>query len=396
MDFSHFIAPVAASDFIERHFGQSPLHIPATPAGKPLLIDWPRLNALLSIAPHWTEGNLKLVLNSRPVSPEFYMDRIETLDGTVSRADPAKIGVFLAMGASLVANDVENIAPELAVITDMLADRFGAVSNANIYCSFAGIQAFATHCDLHEVFALQCHGTKKWRFYRNRADNPLTQPSGGADVQQMIDQARGPVAMEVLMQPGDLLYVPRGVYHDAIATSDESLHVTFAVAPHTGRLLLRLLAETAIEQSSFRAYLPDGRTEDRAALSRHLADLAAQLATIAASPLLCDRVIDAQRMLAKPRHTLTLPMRPKLHSFARTDRPADIQSTAAGMVLVTAGGRRPVGTAFAIVEWALARPAFSAEEIGARFAHIPAPERQRTIDLMVREQLFIAYVPALG
>jgi len=41
------------------------------------------------------------------------------------------------------------------------------------------------------------------------------------------------------MKPGDILYLPRGQYHDALTGDRASLHVTFGVAPATGLGLAR-------------------------------------------------------------------------------------------------------------------------------------------------------------
>ncbi|WP_204265387.1 JmjC domain-containing protein, partial [Enterobacter hormaechei] len=84
---------------------------------------------------------------------------------------------------------------------------------------------------LHEVFAIHCVGEKRWRIYANRAENPLA-PLEGDDAQARIDAAKGPVLMDVTLRPGDVLYIPRGYFHDALASSAESLHLTIGIAPH--------------------------------------------------------------------------------------------------------------------------------------------------------------------
>ncbi len=395
MDLAALLAPIGIDTFMREYFGRRPVHIPAGGAASKRLLDWPRLSTLLGIAPHWTEGNLSLILNRRPVLADFFMDSVPTLAGPVRRADPAKVEVFLAMGASLVANDVEQIAPELRVVTDLLGDHFAALTNANVYCSFKGVQGFATHFDLHEVFAVQCEGEKVWQIYANRADNPLEAlASGGEEAQQRIDAARGPLAMTVRMRPGDVLYVPRGVYHDALAHDGASLHVTFSAAPHSGALVLELLQAAALSDPAMRAYLPDGRREP-AALGAHLTTLAQQLAALVESSGFRNAVIDAERARSNPVHRVTLPVPPALVSYARTARAAEVRHLAAGAVLVTARGEQPLGLGFAAAEYALSRPAFSAQELGARYPHIPATERDALIALLVREQLIERYAPRL-
>ena len=198
MEFGAFIAPLGSERFMADHFGQRPVHIPAPEGGRSAVVDWTRLKALLAIRSHWSERNIDLVMNSRAVAREHYMDGAASLEGGPARlADPNKVGAFLSMGASLVANSVEQIAPEVRALTDMLARHFAGRAEANLYCSFGGIQAFASHYDPHEVFALHCEGEKVWRIYRNRADAPLTPILGDEGAQQVIDRIKGPVLMEV-------------------------------------------------------------------------------------------------------------------------------------------------------------------------------------------------------
>ena len=392
MTFDDFVAPVGEAPFMAEAFGRRPLHLPAS-GGSRLAFGWERMNDLFAIAPHWTEGNLRLILNSRPIEPHFYLDEVQTFDGAVRRADPAKIDLFLGMGASLVANAVEAVAPEIAAIADMLAERFAAIAGANIYCSFDGVQAFATHYDTHEVFALQCEGEKVWRLYANRAPDPLDPPEPGPDAQARIDAARGPLAMEVRMRPGDLLYIPRGVYHDALAQSGASLHVTFAVAPRTGRVLSRLLDEAILRDPAFRAYLPGPDEDDGRALAARLGELADRIADTVRSPAFAIEVAHLQRKAALPRHRVALPARSASQYYARTQVPAELRHSPGGTVLVVAGRSHDMGSANEVAAWALTRPAFPAREIAARFPHVPAATRDALIELLLRENLVQPYTP---
>jgi ribosomal protein L16 Arg81 hydroxylase len=91
----------------------------------------------------------------------------------------------------------------------------------------------------------------------------------------MIDAAKGRVMMRARMRPGDLLYIPRGYYHDAVASNDASLHLTFSVAPLTGRAIFRLLEDKAVESKLFREYLPMGgrKREEASAAPQRLSDI---------------------------------------------------------------------------------------------------------------------------
>ena len=390
MTFDAFVAPLGEARFMAEHYGRTPLHLPA--AAERFTFAWSRVNDLLGLASHWTPGNLKLVLNSRAIEPAFFMDDVDTADGRVRRADPAKVDVFLGLGASLVANSVEEVAPEIAAVCAMLGQRFAGLANANIYCSFDNVQAFATHYDPHEVFAVQCDGEKIWRLYENRADTPLGQ---GGETQAEIDAARGRVTHEVLMRPGDLLYLPRGIYHDAIAREGASLHVTFAVAPRPGVMLGPLIEAAMRLDPAFRAYLPAADDAGGAPFLRHLDELAGRLAAMVRSPQFAIEVADAQRRAATPRHRVSLPARPAGVHYMRTDRPVELRRTPQGTVLIVDGRAQNLGPTFAATQWALSRPAFPETEMAARFAHVPAAARAQLIALLLREGLVERYEPQL-
>jgi ribosomal protein L16 Arg81 hydroxylase len=77
--------------------------------------------------------------------------------------NPAKLKALMALGASLVANHLRRVCSEVGEVVAMLERAF-----ANVYCSFQGVQAFQTHFDLHDVYAVQAEGEKTWRVYESR------------------------------------------------------------------------------------------------------------------------------------------------------------------------------------------------------------------------------------
>jgi len=397
MDFAAFIAPLSPEDFRAGYFGTRPLHLSANGANDTArrgLLDWERLNDLLTHRPHWTPANLKLVMNSRPVAAEHYTDEVATADGLSRRADPAKVHHLLGMGASLVADALEDVDPIVGRTVEMLGRTFGAKSGANAYCSFQGVQAFASHCDTHDVFAVHLDGEKLWRVYSNRAEAP-TRTLSGEGAQDMIDAAKGPVMMEVRMKPGDLLYLPRGFYHDAVASSDVSLHVTFALHPMTGIAALRMLLDRAEEDAAFRAYLPDAREQGGSALEAHMAALAERFAATMTSPVFRDDLAARQRSLASRAYRPNLPKRPQLNFFAASGRPAEVVRRPEGAVLRYASGEAPLGMLSEPAQWALGQPAFSLQQLAARFSWLDKAEAEGLVRLFEKAGLIFPYTPEM-
>lgn len=394
MRFADLTAPVPPERFMAEFYGRQPLHVSAPPGSdRASLLSWARMSDLLGILPHWTEANLKLIMNSRAVDPGFFMGEAKEA-GAPRRAEPAKVDVFLAMGASLVANSVEEISPEIRQVTDALGDQFSGRAGANAYCSFKAIQAFQSHCDLHEVFALHCEGEKVWNIYENRAEAPVA-PLEGPDAQALIDRAKGKVMMQVRMRPGDLLYIPRGFYHDALASSEASLHLTFSVIPLTGRAIFGLLEEHGVADPLFREYLPDGRADGGAALRERLRQMADAIARIMDGPEFVSELADRQRSLWEPNHSFRLPQRQKLEFFARSNKPATIRDGPAGPVLAAGGGAIALGHLSGPAEWLLSRPAFSLQELFARYRHLDRQELRALVEKLQRSGIVFPYTPEL-
>lgn len=299
------------------------------------------------------------------------------------------------MGASLVADMVEEIAPEVRAVTGMLSAQFAGRAGANAYCSFQGVQAFGSHCDLHEVFAVHCEGEKGWRIYENRALAPV-EPVLGDDAQRLIDSVKGRVLMDVRMRPGDLLYIPRGFYHDALASSEASLHLTMAVAPHSGRVLFRLLEELAMQDPEFREYLPDAAAGGDAELRSRLDALADKVAAMMRTPRFLTEVATRQRSLTSPPYRFDLPNRPVLQFFARTDQPARVVRRDDGVFLHVRDGEAPLGALGDATDWLLTLPAFSTEQLLARYPWQPVSELRALVDLLRQFTLFEPYTPARG
>lgn len=393
MQFAEFIAPMPVEQFMADFYGRRPLHLKAdgdSGARRRQSFSWARLGELLEILPHWNEANLKLIFNSRPLAPENYIVEVDTLAGRIRRASPAKVEVFLGMGASLVADSLESVAPEIHSLTHMLSTQFRGRSGANAYCSFAGVQAFKSHCDLHEVFAVHCEGEKVWRIYENRAASPVV-PLEVPDAQAIIDQVKGRVMMEAQMQPGDLLYIPRGYYHDALASSDASLHLSLSVTPHSGRILFRLLEELAMQDPAFRAYLPDGRIEAGAPLRDRLAALAEKTGAMMRTPRFEAEVQNRQQALIHPPHRFSLPSRPTLSFYSRTSRAAQIIYGDSGASLHVEGTEFPLGQVGEPAEWLLGFETFSAQQLFAQYPWLERSELAALIELLVTAGIFIPH-----
>ena len=101
---------------------------------------------------------------------------------------------------------------------------------ANLYLSGPATQSFAVHADAGDIFAIQVSGRKQWTLYNRTAsvEWPLFPhlrygSLSKAELGQPIEQ--------VTLEPGDLLYVPRGMAHEVRTLSNvSSIHFTISIA----------------------------------------------------------------------------------------------------------------------------------------------------------------------
>jgi hypothetical protein len=216
----------------------------------------------------------------------------------------------------------------------------------------------------------------------------------GDNAQSIIDQAKGKVMMTVRMRPGDLLYIPRGYFHDALADSRASLHLTFGVRPLDGRYIFRLLQELAVRDAKFRDYLPDARANS-ADLRAHLASLADELAAMMRSPLFETLLASRQRALVQRDENVDFQDAGHLDYYAATGTPSEVAWDLTGATLRHARGEEPLGALAEAAEWAIGQAAFSEQQLRAQFPWLSDQEVRRLTELLTRAGLFAPYEPAL-
>ncbi len=232
--------------------------------------------------------------------------------------NPAKVKALLDLGASLIANHLHRVCPEVAAVAQMLEREFAARVAANVYCSFKGVQAFQTHFDLHDVFAVQAEGEKCWRVYEARADTPVTPLPPGDDVEKWLTASRGRLLFEAQHEARrHTLSAARPVPRRPDGRAGLAAHHLWRVAGDRARRSSSCSRTRPPQESAFRAYLPDARNE--AALRERLAKLAERVRAMITSPAFAIDVLNHQRGLASEPTAYELPAQqpPSWYSIAR-------------------------------------------------------------------------------
>ena len=98
-----------------------------------------------------------------------------------------------------------------------MEEALGGKVQANLYLSSKRKQGFRAHFDFHDVFAIHVMGEKTWTVFKGMAEHPIKHPVFEGWPKERHEQLKGELWREVRMSPGDLLYLPRGQYHYALA-----------------------------------------------------------------------------------------------------------------------------------------------------------------------------------
>uniref|UniRef100_A0A4W4F451 Bifunctional lysine-specific demethylase and histidyl-hydroxylase n=1 Tax=Electrophorus electricus TaxID=8005 RepID=A0A4W4F451_ELEEL len=164
------------------------------------------------------------------------------------RALPYTVWDFYESGCSLRMLNPQAFSSTVWNVLSILQEIFSSMAGANVYLTPAGTQGFAPHYDDIEAFIVQLEGKKHWRVY-----NPL----------RLFTADIGKPIMDVVLEAGDLLYLPRGIIHQGNCLPDaHSLHITISSFQRNswGDLLLKVMPaalETAMEEDvEFRKGLP--------------------------------------------------------------------------------------------------------------------------------------------
>jgi hypothetical protein len=156
-------------------------------------------------------------------------------------------------GFTVIINRVDRFWRPVAGWVRSLENALRFPMGVNVYLTPPRAQGFSVHHDTHDVFILQAHGRKSWRLYE-----PVV-ALATADQSNEPRPHYGKPHCRVTLEPGDRLYMPRGVPHDAITDDETSLHLTLGVHVTIWRdLLLSVVRQAALRDVTLREAIPLG------------------------------------------------------------------------------------------------------------------------------------------
>lgn len=118
-------------------------------------------------------------------------------------------------------------------ISQLLSKAFSTIVPANAYVSPPQSQGFGPHYDPHDVIVLQTGGRKVWSIFASDQGTPALPLQSQNFVKERHESLSGDKIEEFVLNEGDLLYIPRGVFHAARSGEVASIHLTFGIRPPT-------------------------------------------------------------------------------------------------------------------------------------------------------------------
>ncbi len=316
--FDDLLAPIKKQQFFNQYYDKKWLHIKASTMKKDYfsqLMSWQQLTEICNMSHIWNSNNMKLVLDRQIIPPVEYC--ISPMTGNTHMRigsnfemipEPQMIMQWLQKGASLVLDGIDSLTPSLREFSDMLEDSFDARAQSNLYYSAKRHKAFDSHCDTHDVLAVHLIGKKVWNLWQNRESHPINHSDFKRWSQGKIDHAKGKKYTQVCMEPGDILYIPRGWYHDALTNDDYSVHIAFGLTSIIGLDVVDALYEALVKEELFRKNLPATIFGEQR-LRQHVHALADTLSKTLKNPALTKQIHLKQREYRYIRGGFSMPVK---------------------------------------------------------------------------------------
>ncbi len=255
MDFKALLGGVTEEIFFNTYWEKEPLVIERhQPTFYQNLLTWEDLNGLLSTS-RFRADECKVSKSGQIVNSGEYISKFvpRVMEKEVSDyVDTIRLLSLYARGATLVFSQINHRWQPVEHLKQLLEKTFNAALITNLFATKEDAQGFSVHYDSHCVILLQLYGSKKWKLYKAPVDLPLKSQSFGR-----LKTRPGEKLADVTLRAGDLLYIPRGVMHEAKTSDQSSLHLTLGIHPVKKIDLLNdLISVISLRDSGFRESLP--------------------------------------------------------------------------------------------------------------------------------------------
>lgn len=250
--FQWLIHPFPIEDFFQNNWEKTPVHIKRSiPNYYSALMSTSMIDDILR------KNN---ILYTKNLDITSYSNGQRETHNPQGRALPSVVWDYYSNGCSIRMLNPQTYIKKIHTLNATLQELFGCFVGSNFYLTPPGSQGFAPHYDDIEAFILQIEGKKHWRLYNPRSQSEYL-PRYSSD--NFKPSEIGEPIIDVILNPGDLLYFPRGTIHQGETLDDShSLHLTLSVyqknswGDYLEKLLPVALSTAIANNSELREGLP--------------------------------------------------------------------------------------------------------------------------------------------
>lgn len=253
LSMDRLLEPFSFEAFYDEWYEKKPLLIKRhAPAFYASLLTIDDVNEHIGRA-HLSAPALRLARNGRELDETDFTYPRSSANSHWSDATVDKETVFEKFydGYTIIFMEYEQHSAAMLRLRHDVERAFHSSVMTHVYLTPRNAQGFSPHWDPTNVFILQFTGTKDWLIY----DSPVTLPTN-RQLLRSGEWKRVAPTLTATLEPGDLLYIPRGFVHEGRAGDAVSGHVTLELRAQTYADLLRNIADNAHADPWLRRSLP--------------------------------------------------------------------------------------------------------------------------------------------
>lgn len=243
--------PLSIEEFLSGYHQRKALHVRGRQDRFGQLFGWRSLNNILNSSPQPHPG-VKMSQGGKQFRPKDAVAVIKAVQN----------------GATLILENADRYSLVLGDFLNRLTEEIGEETRLNLYLSYPDNQGYRKHYDTQDFFILQVSGYKEWHIFPETIPSVLFfQKKHGTE-----PPSEESCYLHCKLGPGDVLYVPRGHWHYAIARDKPSVHLTLAMFVRTGIDFMKWFVDELSDYEQFRRTLPAVFTGKKGLADSHITE----------------------------------------------------------------------------------------------------------------------------
>ena len=228
------LGSVSCERFLAEHWETKPLLTRGTSAAvEPLFrsADLPRLLRYWPMKVNAEHGQVIFI------RPDTFVHDDRYAHG--SAVTPAVVNDAMRSGDTVLVHNLEIYWKTVSIFSEALSAFTNLYVQVNMYYSPHGFPGtVCAHQDAQSVFIMQLEGTKTWDLYAPKYQLALKKQLRGKAGDVVRRDEMGDHLLRTTLEPGDILFVPRGVFHSTSTENgtEPSLHLTIGMETDSDEL----------------------------------------------------------------------------------------------------------------------------------------------------------------